>query len=193
MYIESKFFRPLCALVVIFIIFGSDLPARSAATHVIVENYADEASLKDFLQNYLKKPALSEDKTTRYQFAAVRLKDGDKPQIIVYLTGRRLCGSGGCIALIISHNESAYQVLSKLTLVQLPIRVLSSKAGGWHDLGVWVQGGGIQAGHEAVLSFDGKGYPSNPTAPPARQPTENETGEVIVPATSQGHLLYDQN
>jgi len=77
-----------------------------------------------------------------------------------------------------------------MTVAQQPIRVLDTKSNGWHDLGVWVQGGGIQPGYEARLSFDGKEYPSNPTVPPARPLTANVSGRIVVPQSTPGESLY---
>lgn len=76
-----------------------------------------------------------------------------------------------------------------MTVVQLPIRVLESTANGWHDLGVWVQGGGIQPGYEAALSFDGRTYPRNPTVAPARR-LEHPKGKILILRGAEGLPLY---
>jgi hypothetical protein len=44
-----------------------------------------------------------------------------------------------------------------------------------------VRGGGIQNGYEAVLAFNGKAYPSNPTVPPAQKSDGKAAGKVVVP------------
>ena len=59
--------------------------------------------------------------------------------------------------------------MTELTIVRRPIRVLETKSNGWHDIGVIVAGGGIQLGDEAILPFDGKSYPTNPTVLPAKE------------------------
>jgi hypothetical protein len=102
---------------------------------------AQEERLRKFLQNYAG-PALSDaDKTTRYSAAFVHLRDDDSQQVIIYFIGGEWCGSGGCTTLVLVPDGSSFTALTKLTVVQLPIRVLDSKSNGWHDLGVWVQGG----------------------------------------------------
>jgi len=73
---------------------------------------------------------------------------------------------------------------------QLPIRVLSTKTNGWHDLGVGVAGGGIQPGYEARLRFDGRTYPSNPTVPPAQELKAKVEGKIVIPADATGTPLY---
>jgi hypothetical protein len=99
---------------------------------------------------------------------------GKPKRKIVYVSGQGWCGSGGCTMLILEPTESAFKVLGRVTIVQLPIRLLPSVNDGHPDIGVSVQGGGVQSGYEAVLSFDGKSYPRNPSMPPARKPPQSE-------------------
>jgi hypothetical protein len=151
----------------------------------------EESPLRKFLQNYA---AGGSDypymKATRYFAAFVHLRDDDTQQVIVYLIGRAWCGTGGCLTLILVPKDSSYAVITEMTVVQLPIRVLDTKSSGWHDLGVWVKGGGIQPGYEARLSFNGKEYPSNPTVPPSQPLTAKVSGKVVVPRSATGEPLY---
>jgi hypothetical protein len=68
--------------------------------------------------------------------------------------------------------------------------VLNTKSNGWHDISVVVAGGGIQPGYEAVLSFDGKTYPSNPSTPPARRLDGKAEGEIVIPVKVESTPLY---
>jgi hypothetical protein len=149
-----------------------------------------EDSLKKFLQDYLNVPALGDDKTTTYFSAFVDLKDDGKQEVIVYVSGPYRCGSGGCDALILAPKGSSYRVITETTITRPPIRVLTTKSNGWHDISVLVAGGGIQPGYEARLSFDGKTYPSNPTVPPARRIGPRMAGKVVIPATEEGTPLF---
>ena len=150
---------------------------------------AMEASLKKFLQNYEGKPAAGDERAT-YSAAFIDLKDDGTQEAIVYLIGPRWCGSGGCSTLILTPQGSSYRVITKTTVTQPPIRVLSTKTNGWHDLGVWVQGGGIQPGYEARLRFNGRKYPSNPSVPPAQRLRKKVEGRVVVPDNNSGTPLY---
>jgi hypothetical protein len=67
---------------------------------------------------------------------------------------------------------------------------LKTKSHGWHDITVWVQGGGIQPGYEAFLFFDGKRYPNNPTVPPAGAASQKLEGNTVIPALSKGVPVY---
>ena len=151
---------------------------------------AQEAKVRGFLQNYAGPPASDEDKATRYFAAFVHLSDDNTQQVIVYLLGGGWCGSGGCTTLILVPKDSSYRVLTKITVAQLPIRVLDTKSKGWRDLGVWVEGGGIESGYEARLAFDGEQYPDNPTVPPAQPITPKTKGRIVVPSAAKGKPLY---
>ncbi len=130
--------------------------AAARSSSVEIEN------LTKFLREYEGHSVSSEEKTTRYAAALVDLKDDGKQEAIVYFIGANWCGSGGCSCLILAPDGSSYDVITQTSVTQLPIRVLSTKTNGWHDLAVGVAGGGIQPGYEARLRFDGSTYPTNP-------------------------------
>jgi len=172
----SQFWRLLCSFVILLAVCSCTA--------------AQEVSLRKFLQNYAGGSDYPDIKATRYFAAFVHLRDDNTQQVIVYLIGRAWCGSGGCLTLILVPKDSSYTVMTEMTVVQQPIRVLDTKSNGWHNLGVWVQGGGIQPGYEARLSFNGKKYPSNPTVPPAQPLTAEVNGKVVVPRSATGEPLY---
>ena len=149
-----------------------------------------EKSLKKFLRTYDGNPASADERTTRYSAAFIDLKDDGTQEVIVYLIGPRWCGSGGCSSLILASAGGSYRIITKTTVTQLPIRVLSTKTNGWHDLAVRVQGGGIQPGYEAKLQFNGRKYPSNPTVPPAQKLQKKAEGKVAIPADNKWIPLY---
>lgn len=149
----------------------------------------EETPLRDFLQRYLKASSCSEDRTTKYSAAFIDLNGDGAQEVIVYITGRAWCGSGGCTTLVLAPAKSGYRVISRIPITRPPIRILPRIANGWHSLGVWVEGGGVQAGYEAELSFDGRKYPRNPSLPPARRLAKAHVGEVVVSLTDQGKPL----
>jgi hypothetical protein len=140
--------------------------------------------IKPFLQR------LDHGKTTRY-VAAFRDLNGDgTPEAIVHLVGNEWCGSGGCNTLILTREGDSWRVVTKVTITYPPIRVLAKTSHGWHSIGVWVQGGGIQPGYEAELDFDGKTYPRNPSVPPARRLEGKPEGETVVLSVRDAVPLY---
>jgi hypothetical protein len=176
----SKFWRRLWSLLVLLVVCS----CTSAQ---------EESPLRKFLQKYAAGGSDYPDmKAMRYIAAFVHLRDDNTQQVIVYLIGRAWCGTGGCLTLILVPKDSSYAVITEMTVVRQPIRVLDTKSGGWHDLGVWVQGGGIQPGYEARLLFNGKEYPSNPTVPPAQPLAKKVSGKIVVPRSATGEPLYPE-
>jgi hypothetical protein len=151
-----------------------------------------EGTLRKFLQDYLWKPypAIEQQALTRYSSAFVDLKDDGTKEVIVYVSGRGWCGSGGCVMLILAPEGAWYKVVTKATATRLPIRVLGTKTNGWHDISVVVGGGGIQPAYEAMLSFDGTTYPSNPSIPPARQMNDEAQGRTVIDVNAKDTSLY---
>jgi hypothetical protein len=147
------------------------------------------ARLKVFLRGYLQDPAY-DYKATRYLAAFVDLKEDGIQEAIVYFTDKHSCGSGGCAALILEPEGTSYRVVTSITIARPPIRVLSDKSHGWHNLSVRVEGGGIQPGYDVELTFNGKTYPRNPTVAPARRFTESVEGRILIPAHVEGALLF---
>ena len=104
-----------------------------------------EQSVREFLRNYLHDPRVDDDKTTQYTAAFVDLNGDGTQEVIVYLSGRDWCGGGGCTTLILSPRKSTYQLVTRITVSRLPIRVLTTKTNGWYDISVIVAGGGVSA------------------------------------------------
>jgi hypothetical protein len=171
----------LAVLIPLVLVFGL---ARHeyGAQKVYQPSSKQQASLKRFLGDYLGKPykPFEQEEPTRYSSAWVHLTDDEVPDVIVYLTGRGWCGTGGCVTLILAPSDGSYKLVTKITITRPPIRVLVTKSHDWHDISVWVQGGGIEPGYEAKLSFNGKKYPSNPSVPPAKALTGEISGKVVI-------------
>lgn len=145
-------------------------------------------SLKNFLRGYVENLQLG-NTPTQYFAAFVDLKGDGVRDAIVYFTGQHLCGTGGCATLVLVPGGPSFKIVTQITIAWPPIRVLETKTNGWHDLGIWVQGGGIQPGYEAKLSFDGKTYLRNPSRPPSRRLAEKAPGKIVVPQNPKGQLL----
>ncbi len=150
-----------------------------------------EDSLKRFLQDYARSRS-SADREVRYVDAFEDLNEDGIREAIVYIMGGGWCGSGGCIMLVLTPEPegSSYRVVTKTTITRTPIRVLDRVSNGWHNLSVWVRGGGIRPGYEVELIFDGETYPTNPTAPPARPLKGKVPGRAVVYRGQETKLLY---
>lgn len=123
---------------------------------------------------------------TRYSVALSDLNGDKQPEALIYAMATTsgdgqadLCGSGGCDLYVLSLTPTGYRLVTDISLTRPPIRVLPSMTHGWHDLGVLVAGGGVTAGYEARLRFDGHRYPENPTVPPAIR-AKNKIGKTVI-------------
>ena len=146
--------------------------------------------LEQTLRVNLKRVGLEEDSTTRYVAGFVDLDGTGASEALVYLIGQRWCGSGGCPLFVLAQHGSLFRVVTRVSVAQLPIRVLTEKTNGWRNIGVYVRGGGIEHGYESVLRFNGKTYPTNPTLLPARPLAGGNPGEIVISTTTGAVPLY---
>lgn len=129
------------------------------------------------------------DRSTYYVLAFADLNGGPR-QAIVYLLGNEWCGSGGCNTFVLTPAGDSWRIVANIRITNPPICVLTDKSAGWHSIGVWVQGGGIEGGYEAELRFNGKQYPQNPSVPPARHLEGKVTGEAVISSTKGAEALW---
>jgi hypothetical protein len=148
----------------------------------------DGGAVRAFLRTYIDSNEIAPASTTRVTIGSVKTEHTADLQL-AYISGRGWCGTGGCMLLILERAGPSFRVLGKVSVVQLPVRVLGIARNGYPDIGVYVQGGGIERGYEAVLSFDGVAYPGNPTAPPARR-LERSRGSAVISTASPSVPLY---
>jgi len=182
-----------CALVFLFVsavafALASSLTGQSSK----IPASDREQTLKKFLQTYLGDPNPDSEREwpTRYSSAFVDLDNDGVKEVIIYLSGRDWCGSGGCVMLILKPDNSTYRVVTKTTVTRLPIRVLRTRSNNWLDLSVVVRGGGIQPSYEAKLSFDGKTYPNNPSVSPSVPLNVEIPGRIVISPTAKDQFLY---
>ncbi|MFZ0305806.1 MAG: hypothetical protein WAL75_24175 [Terracidiphilus sp.] len=188
--IATRVFVRFCSLAVNCLIFLllSAFSCFGQLQQFSIESH--DSALKKFIQKELTDPHFGIDKTTRYQAAVIKSDGTTKEEIVVYLSGESWCGSGGCRLWILEPAGASFRIIGEETIVQLPIRVLQSKSHDHFDIGVWVQGGGIQPGYEALVRFDGKSYPDNPSVAPARRLPEGIAERVLISRADRGKLLF---
>ena len=111
--------------------------------------------------------------------AETDLNGDGQDEVVVHVTSRDYCGSGGCVTLVLQRTGQGYRTMMRASVTRPPIRVLETRHQGWKDIGVTVSGGGAGPAYEAALAFDGRRYPSNPTTPPAR-PVKDAPGVTLI-------------
>ena len=111
--------------------------------------------------------------------AETDLNGDGQDEVVVHVTSRDYCGSGGCVTLVLQGTGQGYRTVMRASVTRPPIRVLETRHQGWKDIGVTVAGGCAGPAYEAALAFDGRRYPSNPTTPPAR-PVKDAAGVTLI-------------
>jgi hypothetical protein len=161
-----------------------------SALHSASQTPTEDASsaLSRFLKQYLLRAAPESEISVA--IGSVDLNGDNRQEQVVYVRGESWCGTGGCLVLVLRRTKTSYQVIGRITVAPLPIRVLESSNNGWRSIGVWIPGGGTGNGSEAILPFNGKRYPGNPTIPPARRSIgASLTGVVLLSDRSSFYTL----
>lgn len=125
------------------------------------------------------------DARAKVATAETDLNGDGHPEILAYVYGPGLCGSGGCKLMVLQREESDWRLVMDSSVTQLPVRLLESRSHGWHDLSVGISGGGAPA-RQARMQFDGKRYPSNPTMQPEPGAVE---ATILIPEGVEGEVL----
>ena len=125
---------------------------------------------------------------TSYVSAFADLNGDGRDEALVSLQSGLFCGSGGCALYIYTPAGSSWRQVAELTIVNAPVRLLTTRSRGWRDLAVMVRGGGVEIPHEARIRFDGRTYASNPsTAPRLRG---RAPGRVLIGDGSESRPLF---
>lgn len=106
-----------------------------------------------------------------FSYALVHLRDAGPADALVLIRDPNYCGSGGC-ALIVYEGEpdGPFKLISTSTITREPLYILRQESHGWHDFTTFVSGGGLRA-CSAIMHFNGRRYPSNPSTAPCASPS----------------------
>jgi hypothetical protein len=132
------------------------------------------------------------DPAARYASALADLDGDGRPEAIVYMMSRGYCGTGGCHVFIYRATGRSWWRTARITVSNLPIRVLDSRTHGWRDLGISQRElrGNHFVRYEARLRFNGRTYPLNPSVPPAQQLTRRVPGRILIGENNRGRPLF---
>jgi putative lipoprotein len=146
-------------------------------------------ALRAWLQRWIPAAPEGSPDQPRYAAAFADLNGDGVGEALVYVIGPTVCGSGGCNLLVLQRSRTGWLLVTQMTITNPPIRLLPTGRHGWRDLGVFVAGGGFR-GHEAVLSFNGRSYPTNPSVPPARATPRPGPGQVLIAREDEGVPIF---
>ena len=142
-------------------------------------NPALEKAILEQLKGYNYCQDDDTSKGIRYFYNLTDLNNDGSQETIVYLLGTYSCGSGGCRTLIFQSSGSDYQLISSISLVNNPIIISNQKTAGWHDLIIYVTGGGAKSDYH-LLHFNGSEYPSNPSIQPSLASGSVIAGKALI-------------
>jgi hypothetical protein len=126
----------------------------------------------------------------RYSAAWIDLKGDSRREPLVHGSGADWCGTGGCALLVLEQAMDTFEVVGEVSVRRLPIGLLRSASHGCRDIAVAVGGRGITSGYAAVLSFNARRYPGDPTVRPARRLPPHTKVTVIIASTSKQTSLF---
>lgn len=129
-----------------------------------------------------------DDPRTRFAVAAVDLHGDSADEIVAYVHGPSVCGSGGCNLLVLEPGARGYRIVARTSVTRAPIRLLPTSSNGWRDLSVRVSGGGMPS-RQVRLRYGGAGYPANPSMLPDGERVATDAGALLIPDPPQGAPL----
>ena len=161
--------------------FSSSNFAQESAKPKILRNVPSE-TIRDAKLEAAIRSVLDlgyDEKDVRYYYNRVDLNGDKKPEVIVFLFGRPLCGTSGCDALLFQKVRGKYKLVTAFEPARNPIIVSQTKTNGWRDLIFYNVGGGagvirnsVIYGYYSLVRFNGQTYSENPTdvndAPPLK-------------------------
>lgn len=105
--------------------------------------------------------SFTQNNSTHFVHALADLNGDSIQDAVVLLRGQEWCGSGGCTMLVFEGSSEGFQLISKSTVTDEPVRIIKETHHGWKTLTVY-----SNRAHRR-MAFDGHGYPPNPSVEPS--------------------------
>ncbi|WP_290869125.1 hypothetical protein [Aquabacterium sp.] len=133
------------------------------------------ASLEAAVRAYARSQGAGD--VSGFRHALFDLNRDGQDDALVLLTGPDWCGSGGCTLLVWRGVGGRFQRVSVSSVTGEPLRVLASeRRHGWATLIVHARGHG-----EALMRFNGRRYPGNPSLAPLASEAQLGQAQVVMP------------
>ena len=161
------------------------LVLATAATPAAAQPASDQ-SLHTYIQRQVGDRASDPD--ARYALGRADLNGDGREEALVLMQARSWCGTGGCTMFVLTPVRGGWRTVTRMTVTSAPVRVLATRSRGWRDLAVAIGGGGVRGG-EAILRFNGRTYPTNPTSAPTAG-HRAKAGRVVISRDAQGRPLF---
>jgi hypothetical protein len=125
----------------------------------------------------------------RYAWSRVDLNGDGTPEVVATVVGPFVCGTGGCPLLIFQERKGTLIPVTTMSLFKEPLIVSERRSNGWKNLITRVRLDAARSTY-AVLAFDGRSYPSNPSVPPAQRLQKKEPGTAYLSWDPSGRALH---
>ena len=105
--------------------------AQSSEEPAIDRSVASERQIDTTIEASLRRFAIQffED-AERYYYNRADLNGDGKSEILVYMVGPRICGSGGCSLFVLANERDEYRIITRMSLVHAPIIVSDNRTNG---------------------------------------------------------------
>ena len=115
----------------------------------------------------------------RFVFRAVDLNGDASPEVLAYLLGPAVCGSGGCDLKLLERHDGTFAVRQAFPITQTPVGLGPAAESGWRDL--WrTEAGGGAAMSRVLHRFDGSTYVEVERTSAAPEDVEVVLGEDVT-------------
>lgn len=125
----------------------------------------------------------------RYAWNRVDLSGDGSPEVVATVVGPSVCGTGGCPLLIFQERRGRLEPITTMGLFKEPLIVSDQRTRGWRNLITRVRLDAARSTY-ALLAFDGRSYPTNPSVPPARPLRGPARGTAYLGWDSSGKGLH---
>lgn len=116
----------------------------------------------------------------RYHWSRVDLGGDGRDEVVAEVVGPTFCGTGGCPLLIFREaSPGRLELVTQMSLFKEPLIVAERRHNGWKELITRVR---VDAGNSyyAELPYNGRTYPTNPSAPPGIPLRRSEPGTAYL-------------
>jgi hypothetical protein len=144
----------------------------AAAATVVRAADTPPGALSSAVAAYAK--AGGESEVPNFRYALVDLDGDSRDDAVVLLTGPAWCGSGGCTMVVFRGVVNGFAPMGRSTVSSEPVRVSPETNGGWRALIVRTRGG------DAMMRFEGKRYPLNPSMQPKATPAQLKAATTVI-------------
>lgn len=95
----------------------------------------------------------------RYLYNRVDLNGDNQPEVLAFLYGQYVGGTGGYTGVVLQRTQDGYRAVGDISLARNPIVVSGGRTNGWNDLVMYTVGGGAPLNY-VVIKFNGQTYDS---------------------------------